>query len=165
MLVTAFGPFGQFKVNPSEVLAKRVFGQKVVVLPVSFEAVDGFLDIFPANKKRLVMMGVSAAAKNLQIERSATNGVCHALDVSGIAKPCEPSHSVEGMLFKEEQSCDLWDESHDAGTYLCNYLYYQACTRLAGVDCAFIHVPTFVRVPLELQATRLKRLISKLHRL
>ena len=163
MLVTAFGPFGPYKVNPGAVVARAVFGNTVEVLSVSFEAVDAFIESFPQNENQLLMFGVSGRAKNVQIERNSSDRIEELADISGVSRPRQNADVKCGTLLEHIEGTNLWDISEDAGSYLCNYIYYQACTHLKHVNSGFIHVPDFGRVPLPLQVIRIRRLLSKIH--
>lgn len=160
MIVTAFGPFGNFRVNPSEVLGRAVLGDRLTVLPVSFAAVDDFLGSLEGKSGRLLMLGVSNKATNLTIERTASDAVADLPDIDNACKPRPQSNKRPGRLFSRLAPSHLWAESDDAGTYLCNYIYYQATTRLTDFETGFVHVPSFAKLPLPIQAVRLRRLLA-----
>ena len=160
--VTAFGPFGSFKVNPSEVLGRALVGEKLVVLPVSFQAVDDFLAKLPAGTTKLLMLGVAAGSKHLRLERTATNLIGSSCDIHGVSRNRETSITEEGALFNGLSAGDCWIDSDDAGGYLCNYIYYEASIRYPDIATGFIHVPPFAAVPFPLQLIRLRRIVQQI---
>jgi pyroglutamyl-peptidase len=160
MLVTAFGPFANIKRNPSEVLARALFGNNAVILPVSFAAVDEFLDNLPIGTDELLMLGVGRGDRGIRIERTASNRIGPTPDINGVSKAREKSDSVSGTLLKSVPACDCWDESEDAGGYLCNYVYYEAIKKHRDISSGFIHVPPFSAVPFPLQSVRLRRIVN-----
>ena len=162
MTVTAFGPFGNFKINPSEVLGRALFGDKLMVLPVSFRAVDDFLAELPAGTKKLLMLGVAAKAKHLRLERTATDHIGSRCDIDDVSRNREKSTSAQGTLFNRLSAADCWIDSNDAGSYLCNYIYFEASTRYPGIATGFIHVPPFSAVPFPLQLIRLRRIVQQI---
>ena len=162
MIVTAFGPFGAFKKNPSEVLGRMIFGSDIVVIPVTFQAVDEFVANLPETNDKLLMLGVAGRAKQMRFERVGTDAVGELADASGQSRPRESTDRLIGTLFENTAPCDFWVESENAGDYLCNYLYYEVTKKRPSIRSGFVHVPPFTAVPLPLQAVRLRRLISTL---
>jgi pyrrolidone-carboxylate peptidase len=162
MTVTAFGPFGTFKVNPSEVLGRALVGDKLVVLPVSFGAVDEFLATLPVQTTKLLMLGVAAGAKQLRLERMATDQIGSVSDIDGANRMREGSMSARGTLFNGLSAGDFWMDSDDAGSYLCNYVYYEVNKLHPKIASGFIHVPSFTVVPFPLQLIRLRRIVQQI---
>ncbi|MDQ2985732.1 MAG: hypothetical protein M3R13_03285 [Armatimonadota bacterium] len=161
--MTAFGPFGKFKDNPSEVVARMVFGDRVAVLPVSFSAVDEFLDQLPGDATHLLMLGVSVNARNLQIERTARDKIGSLPDIDGCVRERAGAWEIQGALFENAGPTDCWIESFDAGDYLCNYIYYGATRKLSHIKAGFVHLPPFTVLSAALQAVRLRRLVGQIH--
>ncbi|MEO7453595.1 MAG: hypothetical protein ABIV13_02395 [Fimbriimonadales bacterium] len=159
MLVTAFGPFANVNLNPSEVLARSLFGYEAIILPVTFSAVDEFLDNLPPTD-RLLMLGVGRGDSRIRIERCATNRIGNRPDIEGRELPREKSETLKGSLLADIQVCDCWEESNDAGGYLCNYVYYEATKKHPRVSTGFVHVPPFSKIPFPVQAVRLQRLVN-----
>ena len=162
MTVTAFGPFGPFRTNPSEVLGRYLYGDGLIVIPVTFAAVDYFVENLPESTERLLMLGVARNSTHMRIERFGSDFVGSTPDISGELRSTELATRLEGTLFTGLQACDWCLDSDDAGNYLCNYLYYQVMKRHPNVMTGFVHVPPFSAVPFALQAVRLKRLINSL---
>jgi|SRR5688572_16933836 len=159
MLVTAFGPFADIKRNPSEVLARALFGDYAVILPVSFAAVDAFLDNLQPTD-RLLMLGVGRGDKRIRIERSASDYIGKIADVTGCTKPREKSDTLQGTLLTKVCACDCWEDSDDAGGYLCNYIYYEATRKYPNIATGFVHIPPFTAMSRPIQEIRLRRLVN-----
>ena len=149
--ITAFEPFGGRNVNASKQLVShlpnRIAGRRVLkyLLPVSAE--DAFEKIEPFKRMHpplLFMFGESSGrscvsietrAKNMKIEDGkAVKIEGEGRDVLTTAIPVERIVSEMGDYTVEV--------SYDAGTYVCNALYYYmlASRRNFGFTC-FIHVP------------------------
>jgi len=160
MIVTAFGPFGRFSVNPSEVIGRTLFGDDLVVLPVSYRAVDEFVGTVPQDT--LLMLGVAARARSIRLERIASSSIGNTLDTEAESRTRSGHDSVKGTLFDTIGLSDCWQESDDAGGYRCNYLYYEATKRLPRAKTGFVHVAPFSNLPMRLQLSRLRRLIAKI---
>lgn len=170
LLVTAFGPFGPYKKNPSELLAREVLGSKALVSPVSYAAVDEFTSCPPTGIDRVLMLGVGGKTDRLRVERIARNFVGGQKDVWGaiygpdLIDPDQPD-SVAGALFHGwNRSTMAWTPSRNAGSYLCNYLYFRIATMWPRILSGFVHVPPFSSLPLGTQADYLTRVLSKIER-
>lgn len=170
LLVTAFGPFGPYKRNPSEALAREVFGTRAVILPVSYAAVDDFTSCRPSGFDRILMLGVGAKTDRLKLELVARNFVGGQADAYGVSygpdliDPDQPD-VVEGKLFEGWNGrTNAWKSSRNAGKYLCNYLYFRVATRWPNIRSGFVHVPPFSSVPLKTQADQLARVLDRIER-
>jgi pyroglutamyl-peptidase len=158
LLVTGFGPFGDFAENPSSVLA-ATSGSPFEVLEVSFRAVDAFLDQVSGDApESLLCIGVAAKAEKIRFETVAHNKIGPTPDVCGevwgpgpINAAAPPMHA--GTLWNPMllQETSLSEPSSDAGGYLCNYLYFQALSRLPQSRIGFLHVPSFEKIRDEVQ--------------
>ena len=167
LLVTGFGPFGEHEANPSEQLARNC-GAEFRILEVSFAAVDAFVsEVKHERRTALLLMGVSPRAKVFHLERRARNEVGWHPDVREVSLG-------PGPIVKRgrEHGSTLWQRgdatackgkyTDDAGTYLCNYVLYQALRGLPDVQIGFLHVPTFERLAFEEQLLRLQRLLERI---
>lgn len=164
-LVTGFLAFEGFEVNPSALLA-RSSGRPHELIEVAFDTVEGFLDRFvtasPAYD-RVLMLGVRGGGTRIEVERVARNHVGASPDVRGQVLGPGPIESdgpdaLHGSLFPDGLQ---WPASHDAGCYLCNYIYYRALRRLPPtVKVGFAHVPPINAVPLHEQQRDLSRLLE-----
>lgn len=84
LLVTGFGPFGDIAENPSQHLAESC-GEEFRILPVSYAAVDQFVEELRANApERLLLLGAHGRAEPLHIELVAHNRIGDKADVDGV---------------------------------------------------------------------------------
>jgi pyroglutamyl-peptidase len=170
ILITGFASFPGARLNPTEALvaelarARNPASLRRVghVFRVSYEEVDRELpDLVEAQKPdALIMFGLAARTRHLRIETTARNALARMLPdvdrrypgsstiVDGA--PAElPLATPALRLLRAAQwagvPCML---SRDAGTYLCNYLCWQA-SRAARMGAprltAFVHVPSVGR--------------------
>jgi len=168
VLVTGFGPFPGAPFNPTEPLVRRIAklrrpvlaGTKIVVhvFAASYAAVDRDLPTLLAEHKpdALLMFGLAPRAKTLRVETRARNAMKLLMDVAGYTPLrgviAQGGHSTLKIpapvvaLFAAVRGTRIpIVRSHDAGTYLCNYL----CWRVSETGskskrpqlAAFIHVP------------------------
>jgi pyroglutamyl-peptidase len=170
MFVTGFGPFGSISKNPSANLAESC-GKPFCVIEVSFRAVDTFLqELDPASFKKLLLIGVAGGAESFRIETVARNEIGAAPDVAGEVwgpGPIEPRlpRQLAATLWSAPEllsECADWAPSVDAGTYLCNYIFFQALRRFPEKSVGFLHVPPFEKVATEEQRRRLERILDLL---
>jgi pyroglutamyl-peptidase len=166
ILVTGFEPFGPYRVNPSEDLAKAVDGRALgdarvrgAVLPVDHAAaapcVARLLD--ETRPAAIVHLGLAAGRARLALERVALNVMDDELpDATGFqarGEPCVPGGpaaylatlplaAILGALTAEGIPAYL---SNTAGTYLCNQTLYTTLHRLAArpspAPAGFLHLP------------------------
>ncbi|MCW5946131.1 MAG: hypothetical protein KIT74_03795 [Fimbriimonadales bacterium] len=170
LLVTAFGPFGAFEQNPSEVIAHRLFGEAAVVIPVSYKAVDQFVENFSSDAKAVLMLGVGAPCDRLRVERIARNRVGTSRDVDGVVlgkTKIDPNgpETINGSLFGNwKYATRAWKPNRDAGDYLCNYLYYRMAAKWPSVKSGFVHVPPLSNLSLDVQCDYLMRVIKRIQK-
>lgn len=169
ILVTGFGPFDGFEANPSEQLA-RDSGLPHRILPVSFQAVDEFLDELAADPPdMLLMLGVAGESERMRLECVARNFVGSYPDVDGRVfgpGPIDPTGpaALSGTLWKpelESMSHDF-ESSVDAGDYLCNYIYFRALQALPMTRVGFLHVPPYHGITLDSQASAIMGVVGRL---
>ena len=158
--ITGFGPFGRVKHNPSGVLAKLLHGERAVILPVSYAAVDEFVQRIPAGTTQLLMLGVAPDSKYIRLERAASDERGQIQDNDGESRCCEKTDTVRGSLFDGIEACSCWKDSFDAGKFLCNYLYYRTTKARPEISTGFVHVPPFTVMPMPIQLVRLRRLLN-----
>lgn len=167
--VTGFGAFGAVKENPSSRLA-AASERPFAVLEVAFAAVDEFLAALdPASFDRLLLLGVAAGRPTLTPEVFARNQIGKTPDVRGTARygsiaPDGPL-LLEGTLWTAEMLGGLvvsygLRASYDAGSYLCNYVYYQALRRFPERKVGFLHVPSEETYPLARQTQVLQTVLE-----
>ena len=172
LLLTGFGPFESVADNPSEILA-RSSGRPYEIIPVSYTAAKEFVDSLSKRSfDRLLLMGAHGTSTKMHIEMKARNRMDARADASGyipIQGPIDRDlpDSFDGTLWKPLDlqpvlAGELAAISHDAGGYLCNYIYFEALNRFPHKEIGFLHVPLQERMPIELQKAVLNQLLSTL---
>lgn len=168
ILLTGFEPFGEFTINPSQMIVETVAKHPqlstknnliTAILPTEFRASE--LKIKQLIKQNqpdaIICLGVAANTKAIHLERIALN-----LDDSSIpdnanllidAQPIIPDaplaylstlplNSIRQLLQNHQIPVKI---SNHAGTYVCNHVFYVArhfCEQLPHQPiCGFIHVP------------------------
>eukprot|EP00038_Savillea_parva_P030630 m.79125 g.79125 ORF g.79125 m.79125 type:complete len:535 (-) comp9267_c2_seq2:47-1651(-) len=162
VLLTGFGPFGTYEVNPSWELVKQFAGNrcgslqmKVEEIPVEYRAVDGAIATAVKQKKDIALaihVGVGRPgqvcleqfARNQKfLKKDATN------KMNGSDKCVEDGPdmletrvdvtAVSRRCLESNPKVKV-KVSTDAGQYLCEYIYYRSMHEL-GVPTIFVHVP------------------------
>ena len=165
--VTGFGPFPGAPVNPTQRLVERLGTQapdtigatalSCEVLPSEFSRAQAIV----ADRHRslapdiAVHFGLHAEAAKIQLERRAANVIgADQADAAG-AVPESRQVDSDGPPALECTWPDIVEEalrdaglaveqSDDAGTYVCNAVYYRSLACVAnrpGAWCGFVHVP------------------------
>ena len=167
ILVTGFGPFPRAPVNPTVALVARLAraahrrGIDCVshVFDTSYAAVDRELPALIAAHRpdAIVMFGLAAGRKGVSIETFARNranpwfpDAARATPPRGAIAPGASGH-VRGrapfmrLIAAARATRVRTALSRDAGSYLCNYVYWralEAAARPGGPRLAvFVHVP------------------------
>jgi pyroglutamyl-peptidase len=165
-VVQGFGPFGEFTVNPSELLVRSLAGRgdpqvHAEVLPVSLEQAAAEIPRLMAKLEPQVWLGVGLAAGRtaLSLEAVALNladwpaAEADADGVSVARAPIAPDGPAAHLTtLPAEAILAAWREagipgylSQTAGSYLCNFSFYTAAqaARALGRPClvGFLHVP------------------------
>jgi len=189
LLITAFGPFQEFTQNPSELVLKALVKDGIIqknpnfvisheILPVSYSSVDSYHETWKNQQYDLIIhLGVATNETKMRIEILAKNFKA-GKDINGVDPKSIPIiqgakdaiTQIQLPILNEicEKHPNKIQLSYDAGTYLCNYLYYQSmmrCTRDTKV--LFIHIADFINnseaVNLEDQAMILSDLLRMLN--
>ena len=164
VLVTGFEPFGNYTVNPSQLIAEALNGSILsdaeivgVVLPVDFnksvemttEAIQHYLPDL------VISLGLNARSKAIKVEKIGVNlkrypkddGIWsfpRRIDVSGPFLRFSPLHTSDIVRKIREANISV-QQSCFAGTYVCNALFYQLLGYMNEQNCTikvgFIHVP------------------------
>ncbi|HET6645533.1 MAG TPA: hypothetical protein VFG65_08560 [Fimbriimonadales bacterium] len=170
LFVTGFGPFGEFATNPSQILVDGLSGFERAILPVSYDSADKFAEAgLPRGHDRLLMVGVHGKADKMRVERIAKNWVGPHVDVEGrsrqVGRISDFDDRLVGELFRDwRHKTTAWKASTDAGSYLCNYLYFQATRLMPKVRTGFLHVPPFEFVDENTQRGWLRKILDKLEK-
>ena len=168
ILITGFGPFPGAPFNPTEPLAVELARRRhpafanvrrvAHVFRVSYEAVDRDLPALIAREKpqAFVMFGLAGRTKHVRIETRARNVLTRLVpDADGqipAATTIVPGAPValslraptHRLLMAARTTGVPAALSHDAGSYLCNYLCWRAAEAGRGGGprlIAFVHVP------------------------
>ncbi|MBR2452367.1 MAG: pyroglutamyl-peptidase I [Rikenellaceae bacterium] len=165
--MTGFEPFGEYHENSSWEVARRVAicgvaGAEVVAeqLPVSFARVGKALRsaVELHSPDLLIMLGQSAVADRIKLERVALNMMDSAIGDNDGVKPDEESIDEYGAaaLFTSLPIKQLRSAieakginakiSNSAGLYVCNRTYYEAlrmCREREGLQAIFVHLPLY----------------------
>jgi pyroglutamyl-peptidase len=188
ILITGFGRFPGSAVNPSGLVAARLVRRRrpalagtrrvAHVFATRYDAVDREL---PALLKRekpdiVVMFGVATRARAVRVEQRARNRIALFPDAGGhrpatrtIARRREATRNplpVARLVGAARTVGVAASPSRNAGTYLCNYVYWRALEAAARPDgpglVIFIHVPPVglkevPKRPFKRPATRLSK--------
>lgn len=188
VLITAFGPFQEFSENPSEMVMKAMMADETIqnipdlligweTITVSYSAVDQCQSRWNNQHYSLIIhMGVASQDSMMRLEVKAQN--CKAgKDVEGVEPHSVPivpdSEDAETRINMAilQQLCERYPGkvriSEDAGTYLCNYIYYQSLSRVKpDTHVLFVHIADFIQnrdaVSAEEQTTMLTDLLTVL---
>ncbi|MDG6225644.1 MAG: pyroglutamyl-peptidase I [Candidatus Thermoplasmatota archaeon] len=160
VLLTGFGPFDIFPMNPSGALAEALskeFGSRWEILPVVFGSSRRLLmEILDGYRPDLVIsFGLNGGISHIALEKIALN-VRYSEIPENEGKLSDPSPIVEGgplaygsglpldrILLRMRASGIPSRMSFSAGTYICNEVFYtvmEHCSENA-VKGGFIHVP------------------------
>jgi pyroglutamyl-peptidase len=164
VLVTGFEPFGNYTVNPSQLIAETLNGSILndveivgVVLPVDFnESVKITTDAMQHYHPDLVIsLGLNARARVIVIEKIGVNlkrypkddgtwSFPRRIDVSGSFLRFSSLHTIDIVRKIREANISV-QQSYFAGTYVCNTLFYQLLGYVSEQNSSrkvgFIHVP------------------------
>jgi len=167
ILITGFGRFPGSPVNPSALIATRLVcrrrpafaGTRRVahVFATRYDAVDRELPALLAREKPdiIVMFGVATRSRRVRIEERARNRIALFPDAGG-HRPAAPTIAPGADALRNRLPLARVANaaraagvaavrSRNAGTYLCNYVYWHALEAAARPDgpglVIFIHVP------------------------
>jgi pyroglutamyl-peptidase len=172
VLLTGFGPFPGAPFNPSAVLVKALARRRrpalaniervTHVFATTYASVDRELPKLLAQKPDIVLMfGVAGRRRHLCVETRARNAISVLFpDASGH----RPQHTVivrggPAALMGHAPFAVLHGAarpsgfpvrlSRDAGSYLCNYVYWRALerTRTGDPSVQFVHIPAMRNNP------------------
>ena len=180
-IITGFQPFGSNSYNPAEILARKTAklleesgikcsSESIAVTP---EAADQFYDnLNVENKDNLpfvVHIGLDASSSEMCLETQAKNTLVLPFEEK---RSITDQHSIKSQLHNPFNVKDLqktlssqFSLSNDAGTYICNYIYYRGIqnTGQKVKGCIFVHVPLFEVIPEKIQTENLCNLIRKIN--
>ncbi len=164
IIVTGFGPFSVYDINPSQLIAEELDGQYVdgveiigIVLPVDFDlSVENITEAITKHTPQvLISTGLSPRAKKLNVEKIGINLKMYPRNekkwfIPRRLDPCGPFIRISSIDTKEIVS-ELNDagiasrQSFYAGYYICNAVLYGALGFIKEKELptktGFIHVP------------------------
>jgi pyroglutamyl-peptidase len=168
ILIAGFGRFPGSPLNPSGLVASRVALRRrpalagmhrvAHVFATRYAAVDSDLPALLARETPdvVLLFGVATRARRLRIEELARNRMSVLFPDAGGFRPMGPAIAPGreamrnprpvGRLVRAARSAGVpAAPSRNAGTYLCNYIYWRAleAARMPGGPrlVAFVHVP------------------------
>ena len=177
-LVTGFDPFGESKLNASELVVTALAalnepGLVTAILPTSYRRAEERIDeLLRAHRPHLVLMlGLSGKATNICLEQVALNlNDSDAPDNDGEIRIRKRIHEdgpvgywsslpLEAMAADARRLGEEIVFSRDAGSFVCNHLFFTAAhlvaTKHPNCRCGFVHLP-----PLESPGERLERFVE-----
>jgi pyroglutamyl-peptidase len=190
ILITGFDRFPGSPVNPSGLVASRLVRRRrpafagtrriAHVFATRYDAVDRELPALLAREKPdiVVMFGVATRSRRVRVEQRARNRIALFPDAGGY-RPATRTIALNRdalrnplpitRLVRAARTAGVAAApSRNAGTYLCNYVYWRALEAAAGPDgpglVIFIHVPPtrVAKARKKLVKRRPKRLSKKL---
>jgi pyroglutamyl-peptidase len=167
ILITGFGRFPGSPVNPSGLVATRLVHRRrpafaatrriAHVFATCYEAVDHELPALLAREKPdiVVMFGVATRSRRVRIEQRARNRIALFPDASGYrpaTRTIAPHRDalrnrlpIARLVRAARTAGVAAAPSRNAGTYLCNYVYWRGLEAAAAPDgpglVIFVHVP------------------------
>lgn len=161
ILVTGFGPFGKFKVNPTGIAARELDGATVGRVRVEGRSLDTqyrrcerqLREAFREVKPRAAVLFGIAVRPRLAVEWVALN-VDHARLPDGAGERrtrrridprgpwvLESTLPVDRILAGLKRARIPADVSFHAGTYVCNHAFYAARRTAPRLPLGFVHIP------------------------
>lgn len=175
ILLTGFEPFNNSAINPSQMLAEYLsqqFQYPFLILPVSYKrAVEALTyQLMQQSYDFILMLGLAGDRDKICLERVALNWMdARIADADGILKQGEKADRNGEAAFFSELPLTKWIEnsemtvSNSAGTYVCNYLYYNILQGSYRHKALFVHVPWIRNSADELAAKeQLSLLVSRI---
>ena len=162
ILITSFGPFENFKVNPSTEVLENLKNSLQIptehniiykVLDVSYEKIDSFIESNHPIFDLIIHLGVATNNDQMRFELVAKNEKA-GKDNDGVVFTNQPI--VEGLnelttsfsMDTLKKIISTYPEkvqfSSDAGNYLCNYIYYKSLHQFKTGNIVFIHIADYL---------------------
>jgi pyroglutamyl-peptidase len=151
ILVTGFGPFGDERVNPSGLVARRLGGLELPVAAEEAWAVTR-AEMDRRGAVAVLALGVAGGRDRVCVEARAVNRCDYRLadDAGRVLSGVLEGGVADGALATVVPAAEMARRmrragvparvSRDAGRYVCNHFYYLLLRRLAG-RAVFVHVP------------------------
>lgn len=150
ILLSAFEPFNNDKINPSEEIYKRIDIDKVL-FPVSYNRVEEVLDkaIDKYQPDFILSLGYAASRKSVSIEKYAYNSMMAKIkDNDGIiyeGKKINNGRDIIKTKIDIDNIINTFSSypltlSEDPGRFICNEVYYLSLSKM-NCNALFIHIP------------------------
>jgi pyroglutamyl-peptidase len=157
VLITGFMPFGKNKVNPSEEAVNIIVKKKDylgIILPVDYiKALEILTKAYSDYRPDIIIsLGLAAERHKISVEINAYNQISSTLKDESNYIPANKEIVKDGawklttklniaaLKLAFDHGFIPSDVSHDAGRFLCNYIYYQSLI-LTHNSAVFIHLP------------------------
>lgn len=150
ILLTAFENFGGDDFNTSKIIAEKL-NYDYLILPVTLSSFD-ILEKYINNNHYdyIILLGMAKSRNKISIEDTAINLLDYSIpDNDNLMIKQKPIiDNFDTYLHPNINLSDLPNNpsyyiSHDAGTYICNYLYYKTLA-LIKTKSIFIHIPGII---------------------
>lgn len=164
VIVTGFGPFSIYDINPSQLIAEELDGQFIdgvevigIVLPVDFDlSVENIIKAIDDHTPQvLISTGLSPRAKKMNVEKIGINIKIYPRNekkwfIPRRLDPCSPFIRISSIDTKEivseiSNAGIASRQSYYAGYYICNAVLYSALGFIKEKEiptkAGFIHVP------------------------
>jgi len=165
ILITSFGPFHDFSNNPSNIVMGRIESDfklnlspyheiDYITLDVSYKKVDSFIRTMRKDYDLILHMGVAGNEKKMRFETIARNQA-NSPDIDGVNKKNAKIIVKQDNILTTNYPLFLIKQlkkkyfrytkiSKDAGTYLCNYIYFNSLSaNNSRSDILFLHIADF----------------------
>jgi len=162
ILLTGFEPWAEHARNPSGEVAAALGGQ---VLPVHYGRAADVLRRLGRGPtpSAVVLTGLAAGRTSIQLETRAYNAKDSGRAISPAGPVFRKSTLPVDTLLRRLRAEGLPAElSHNAGRFLCNYVFYVARGLWPGVPAGFVHLPPLDVVPLRAQIQALRVILRTL---
>ena len=161
ILLTGFEPWDEFKSNPSGEVAKALGGE---VLPVDYRRADALLRrLLERRPSAVVLTGLAAKRTSIELETRAYNEKHTGRPIDRNGPSFRKSTLPLAPLLRRLRRAGLPAAiSHDAGRFLCNYVFFVARGLLGDVPCGFVHLPPADVLPIRAQIRALRIILKGL---
>ena len=160
LLVTAFGSFPGVEVNPSEILLNNICSYSQVNWEITFETLPvdySYCQEWNTNRNDydlVLHMGVAGNSTHNRIECRAQNKIGSTADVKGLVKLGAIQSGSPSEIFTQIPLINLVSDlsllSSDAGSYLCNFVYFNSLVKDPSGQVLFLHIPPFYKIDLKI---------------
>ncbi len=158
IVISGFGPFDKYEINPSWEAAKEIDVERKFMIPVTYrEAKEYAKKIIDLNPNIVVALGLSPSSKKFRVEMLGINVMYASIpDNEGVIAEGE-------KIFEDGKNCYFSNvpvfelvsylnsqripavPSFSAGAYICNTFYYSLLyyreKKSSNAKIIFVHVP------------------------